>query len=222
MPWRSGSQALASGRAFHDPGPEGQGRVAARRGAAGFRLHLRGDRKRHHRICVGRKPAVPIGLAEAVEAGRLRLVEGLGLWSQPGVFSWDRLDPGTALLLDHLPALAGRGADFGCGIGILAKAALASAKVKAITLVDIDGRAVEAARRNVEDHAGRDPLGGSQKRRRRAGQPRFRRHEPALSSRRRRRPGDWGRGSCNAPRRCCGAAACSGSRPIATCRTRRC
>ena len=94
---------------------------------------------------------MPEGLAEAVEAGRPRLVEGLGLWSQPGVFSWDRLDPGTALLLDHLPALAGRGADFGCGIGVLAKAALASAKVKAITLVDIDGRAVEAARRNVED-----------------------------------------------------------------------
>ena len=107
--------------------------------------------KRHHRICVGRKPAVPTGLAEAVEAGRLRLVEGLGLWSQPGVFSWDRLDPGTALLLEHLPALAGRGADFGCGIGVLGKTALASTKVKAITLVDIDGRAVEAARRNVED-----------------------------------------------------------------------
>ena len=107
--------------------------------------------KRHHRICVGRKPAALIGLAEAVEAGRLRLVEGLGQWSQPGLFSWDRLDPGTALLLEHLPALAGRGADFGCGIGILAKAALASSKVKAITLVDIDGRAVEAARRNVED-----------------------------------------------------------------------
>ncbi len=107
--------------------------------------------RRHHRICVGRRPAVPVGLAEAVEAGRPRLVEGLGLWSQPGVFSWDRLDPGTALLLDHLPALAGRGADLGCGFGILAKAALASAKVKAITLVDIDRRAVEAARRNVED-----------------------------------------------------------------------
>ena len=107
--------------------------------------------KRHHRICVGRKPAAIIGLAEAVEAGRPRLVEGLGLWSQPGVFSWDRLDPGTALLIEQLPALAGRGADFGCGIGILAKAALASPKVKAVTLVDIDRRAVDAARRNVED-----------------------------------------------------------------------
>ncbi len=107
--------------------------------------------KRHHRICAGRKPAAPTGVAEAVEAGRPRLVEGLGLWSQPGVFSWDRLDPGTAVLLDHLPALAGRGADFGCGIGVLAKAALASAKVKAVTLIDIDRRAVDAARRNVED-----------------------------------------------------------------------
>jgi 16S rRNA (guanine1207-N2)-methyltransferase len=54
------------------------------------------------------------------------------------VFSWDRIDPGTALLMQHLPALSGRGADIGCGIGILARAVLASAKVEQITLIDID------------------------------------------------------------------------------------
>jgi len=88
---------------------------------------------------------------EALSNGGPRLVPGLDLWSQPGVFSWDSIDPGTALLLGHLPALSGRGADFGCGIGILARAALASAKVDQITLIDIDRRALEAAQRNLDD-----------------------------------------------------------------------
>jgi len=73
------------------------------------------------------------------------------IWSQPGVFSWDRLDPGTALLLEHLPAFAGRGADFGCGIGILTGAVLSSEKVEQITSIDIDRRAIQAARRNIGD-----------------------------------------------------------------------
>jgi 16S rRNA (guanine1207-N2)-methyltransferase len=67
------------------------------------------------------------------------------------VFSWDRIDPGTALLMQHLPAPSGRGADFGCGIGILARAVLASAKVEQITLIDIDRRAINAAQRNLDD-----------------------------------------------------------------------
>ena len=108
--------------------------------------------KRHHRICTLVRPPEPEGLDEAIEAGRPRLVEALGLWSQPGIFSADRIDPGSALLLDEMPPLFGQGADLGCGIGILGRAVLAaSAKVKAIGLVDIDRRAVEAARRNVED-----------------------------------------------------------------------
>ena len=107
--------------------------------------------KRHHRICTGRRPAAPEGLEAAIAAGAPRLVEALGLWSQPGIFSWDRLDPGTALLIETLPALAGRGADFGCGLGVLAHAVLKAPKVKGMTLIDIDRRAVEAARRNVDD-----------------------------------------------------------------------
>ena len=146
-----GLAALAPDSAFTILAPKDRGGSRLGEELRAFGCSFEETGKRHHRICTGRKPAVPSGLSEAVEAGRPRLVEGLGLWSQPGVFSWDRLDPGSALLLEHLPALAGRGADFGCGIGILAKAALASPKVKAVTLVDIDRRAVEAARRNVED-----------------------------------------------------------------------
>jgi 16S rRNA (guanine1207-N2)-methyltransferase len=107
--------------------------------------------KRHHRICVVRRPASPIGLADAIAQGAPRLVESLGLWSQPGVFSWDRIDPGTALLSSRLPPLKGRGADLGCGVGVLAHAILANAAVSELTMIDIDRRAIEAARRNVDD-----------------------------------------------------------------------
>jgi 16S rRNA (guanine1207-N2)-methyltransferase len=107
--------------------------------------------KRHHRICEVSRPDAPVGLDEAVSAGAPQWVKGLELWSQPGVFSWDRVDPGTALLLKALPALSGRGADLGCGIGLLARAVLASGAVTHLEMIDNDRRAVEAARRNITD-----------------------------------------------------------------------
>jgi 16S rRNA (guanine1207-N2)-methyltransferase len=107
--------------------------------------------RRHHRICETRRPAAPSGLDEAIAAGQPRIVPELGLWSQPGVFSWDRPDPGSLLLLSTLPPMAGRGADLGCGAGLLARAVLESPKVTALDLVDLDRRAVEAARRNLDD-----------------------------------------------------------------------
>ncbi|MCJ2089642.1 class I SAM-dependent methyltransferase [Methylobacterium sp. E-005] len=107
--------------------------------------------RRHHRICRADRPPEPAGIAEAIDAGGPRHVDNLALCTQPGIFSWDRLDPGTALLLRALPVLKGRGADLGCGLGILARAVLASEAVTAMTLVEIDRRAVEMARRNVSD-----------------------------------------------------------------------
>jgi 16S rRNA (guanine1207-N2)-methyltransferase len=108
-----------------------------------------------HRICTLERPKTATGLEEAIADGGPRLVPELGLWSQPGVFSWNRIDPGSAALVKHLPGghhpLNGRGADFGCGIGYLAKTVLASREVTGLTLVDIDRRAVEAARRNLDD-----------------------------------------------------------------------
>ena len=107
--------------------------------------------KRHHRICTGRRPAVLEHIDDALAEGAPRLVGDLGLWSQPGIFSWNRVDPGTALLLKVLPQLAGRGADLGCGVGVLGHGVLASEKVTRLDLFDIDRRAVEAARRNLAD-----------------------------------------------------------------------
>jgi 16S rRNA (guanine1207-N2)-methyltransferase len=67
------------------------------------------------------------------------------------VFSWDRLDPGTALLLEWVDGLSGRGADLGCGVGILGKRVLESPDVRQLLCADIDRRAIDAARRNIAD-----------------------------------------------------------------------
>lgn len=77
-----------------------------------------------------------------------------GSWlSQPGIFSWDRIDDGSALLAHHLPDdLAGHVADFGCGWGYLAREALArSPDIDRIDLIDAEHLALDAARANVTD-----------------------------------------------------------------------
>ena len=108
------------------------------------------DSKHHHRICTGRRPENLSNIDEAIAEGAPRLLPELGLWTQPGVFSWNRIDVGSEMLMKHLPALSGSGADFGCGIGYLSRAALASPAVTHMTMMDIDRRAVEMAKKNVD------------------------------------------------------------------------
>jgi 16S rRNA (guanine1207-N2)-methyltransferase len=144
--------ALAPGAPFTVLAPKDMGGARLAGELTRFGCAFEESAKRHHRICIGTRPADPEGLSEALAEGAPRRADTLdGLWSQPGIFSWNRLDPGSALLLQELPRLAGRGADFGCGIGVLAHGVLASDKVTALDLVDIDRRAIEAARRNVGD-----------------------------------------------------------------------
>lgn len=73
-------------------------------------------------------------------------------WSCPGLFSWDRPDPGSILLLAHLPStLPGKGADLGCGNGLLSGAAAKKEGASEIWCLDADARAVECCRRNLEE-----------------------------------------------------------------------
>ena len=79
---------------------------------------------------------------------------GDGSWqSQPGIFSWDRIDDGSALLARHLPDdLSGHIADFGGGWGYLSREVLArSPGVTRIDLIDAEHRALEAAHVNLSD-----------------------------------------------------------------------
>ena len=131
------------------PKSAGGGRLASELEAFGCAVHE--TAKAHHRICRCARPDSPVGLDDALAAGGPQVLPDLGLWSQPGVFSWNRIDTGSALLIETLPPLAGRGLDLGCGIGVLSLAALRSEAVTALTLVDADRRAIEAARRNVID-----------------------------------------------------------------------
>ena len=131
--------------------PKDKGGSRLKKTLEAFGCKVSEDARKHHRFCSAARPAEPPGLAAAIEAGGPRIVPSLGLWSQPGVFSWDRPDPGSLRLLEVLPALYGEGADLGCGIGLLARAVLTSPKVKALTCADIDGRAVACAEHNLDD-----------------------------------------------------------------------
>lgn len=144
-------KALKPGGQFVVMGPKDKGGSRLRKELTAFGCEVIEDARRHHRICSVARPQNPVALDAAIAAGAPRLVESLGLWSQPGIFSFDRIDPGTALLAANLPPLAGQGADLGCGIGILAHAVLASPAVESLALVDIDRRAVACAQRNVVD-----------------------------------------------------------------------
>ena len=72
--------------------------------------------------------------------------------SRPGLYGWDKIDIGSALLARYLPTnLSGSIADFGCGWGYLSlQATAASKKITRLTLADIDSRAIDIARRNVQ------------------------------------------------------------------------
>jgi len=81
-----------------------------------------------------------------------------GLLSRPGVFAWDRVDDGSALLASQLPSdLSGRGADLGSGNGYLSTQVLArNPGVRALDLYEADARALALARANLAAHEGVD------------------------------------------------------------------
>lgn len=74
-------------------------------------------------------------------------------WTAPGLFSWDRIDPGSRLLARTLPGrMAGKVGDFGAGWGYLSWE-LAERGVNELHVLEVDARGIEACRQNL---AGRD------------------------------------------------------------------
>ena len=144
-------QALSSGSPLLALAPNEKGgkRIAAELEA--FGCVISEISRNHYRVCSTQRPTSLQGIDEALQTGGAQIHPSHGLWTQPGIFSWDRIDAGSALLLKHLPKLRGRGADLGCGLGILAAAALASPAVEHITLIDMDRRAVTMAEHNIAD-----------------------------------------------------------------------
>ncbi len=144
-------QALAPGAPLTVLAPKDKGGARLRKELETFGCAVSETGRQHQRICETVRPEAPSGLEAAIVAGAPRFHEPLGLWTQPGVFSWDRFDPGTRQLGAALPALSGHGADLGCGLGVLAHAVLAGGKATRLELIDVDARAIAAARRNVDD-----------------------------------------------------------------------
>jgi 16S rRNA (guanine1207-N2)-methyltransferase len=87
--------------------------------------------------------ALRAGNGEVVVDGRFR--------TAPGMFSYDRIDTGSALLAENLPAdLSGAVADFCAGWGYLAAEVLKKCPaVKKLDLYEADFQSLEAARANL-------------------------------------------------------------------------
>ena len=82
------------------------------------------------------------------------LVEGR-FHTAPGMFSFDRVDAGSKLLVDNLPGdLRGSVADFCAGWGyVAAEVAARSPGLSGLDLYEADFDALEAAKGNIGRHA---------------------------------------------------------------------
>lgn len=69
--------------------------------------------------------------------------------SNSGIFSPGHVDPASSLLIQALPPLQGSLLDMGCGYGPIG-IVLAKAYGLALTLADVNGRALECARLNCD------------------------------------------------------------------------
>ncbi len=98
------------------------------------------------------KPAVepPAFATWRDEAAPRRIVDGRWM-SQPGVFAWDRVDPGSAMLTEHFPPrMGGAVADLGAGWGYLSATLLDRyPEIAALDLYEADARSVGCARANL-------------------------------------------------------------------------
>ncbi|MDP4582802.1 MAG: methyltransferase [Verrucomicrobiales bacterium] len=82
-------------------------------------------------------------------------IPGTDYTTRAGIFSSEHIDPGSKMLVDHLPGnLSGRVADLGGGWGFLSAEALRrSPKIKELDLFESDARALDCARLNLTGDA---------------------------------------------------------------------
>ena len=68
---------------------------------------------------------------------------------RPGIFSSEKIDTGTAVLLSNVPPVAGKQVfDVACGYGVIG--ITAAARGAEVTLLDVDARVVKLAERNLK------------------------------------------------------------------------
>ncbi|TWG92383.1 16S rRNA (guanine1207-N2)-methyltransferase [Mesorhizobium sp. J18] len=124
--------------------------IASLRKRLGALLEIEGHASKHHGVVIWlqrQEGPIDLSVPKTADTG---LVGG-AYETAPGMFSHDRIDPGSRLLLENLPLdIAGHVADFGAGWGYLsAEAAARFTGIKAIDLYEAHYASLEAARRNV-------------------------------------------------------------------------
>lgn len=107
--------------------------------------------KHHCRVFWLRRGDVPPEVEAWITAAAPRQVAAIDAVSAPGVFGWDKIDKGSALLAGCLDArISGRVADFGAGWGYLSREILARCPgVVALDVVEAEHAALGFARRNL-------------------------------------------------------------------------
>jgi len=111
------------------------------------------QKKGYHVAMTVRPDGMELPPLDAGYVTRSVVLDGIetALVSKPGVFAWDRLDEGTARLVDSMEVGPDdRVLDLGCGTGLAGVAAARCASNGAVVLVDTDIRAVRSARRTLE------------------------------------------------------------------------
>lgn len=131
---------------------EGAGRLKTMLQSLGF-TDIAEASKNKARVCWARKENVAQDVLDnwLAQDGEREIADGF--LSRPGVYGWDKIDKGSAVLAEYLPGdLKGHGADFGCGYGYLARAVLAkNKKAKSLDFIDADARAIVLCEKNIAD-----------------------------------------------------------------------
>lgn len=119
---------------------------------AGFQT-VSEDMKNKARVCRATKTEKH-DCEEWFQAGELQTIAEDKFFSQPGIFGWDKIDKGSEILPQHIPAdLSGTGADFGCGYGYLSSFLLQrNPAIQELIAIDADFRAIRAAEKNLEKY----------------------------------------------------------------------
>lgn len=109
--------------------------------------------KYHCRVFWTRRALGPIPeMAAAWQAGgELHPVPEIGALSRPGIYGWNAIDKGSALLAAHLPpGTSGRVADLGAGWGYLSLKVLERCPgIAQLDLYEAEWLALDAARQNI-------------------------------------------------------------------------
>jgi 16S rRNA (guanine1207-N2)-methyltransferase len=109
--------------------------------------------KGHGKIFWFPAPDAPVFADWISQPRQVPTPDGGQMETQPGLFSADGVDPGSALLARHLgPTISGRVIDLGAGWGYLSAVIAAQAPgVRELHLIESDARALNSARRNLSD-----------------------------------------------------------------------